>query len=262
MRIGINRVFYVFGGIACVIGISAGLIFAYDLVTQADYFTTSRIDISGNHRLSEKTVLTLAQIDSRVNIFSVNLFLTRKRLSAHPWVASARVVRKTPKRLMIHITEHTPLALIDLGRKFMMNADGDIFKEASAADRTLIPVVEGLTYADIQSQGKPNGLPFRAVMAVLRLGQKPGSVLRNRKIQKIHVDRQLGLTLYAFGDTAAIKLGYNDYPEKYRRLSKVLSFCRKKEKFRQLHAIDLNNVNRIVVYPVRAETGNDDKKEA
>ena len=262
MRIGIYRVFFVLGGIVGVIGVSVGLIFAYDVVTQADYFTADRIDISGIHRLSEKAVLKQAQIDPGVNIFSVNLFLTRKHLLAHPWVASAKVVRKAPNRLMIHITEHIPLALIDLGRKFIINTDGEIFKENSESDRMHMPVVEGLTYSDIQSPGKPNGLPFSAVMEVLRLGQKPGSVLSNRKIQKIHVDRQLGLTFYAFGDTAAIKLGYNDYPEKYRRLSKVLAFCRKKEGFRQLRAIDLNNVNRIVVYPVRAETGDDDKKEA
>jgi len=262
MRMGINRVLYVFGGIVGVIGMSAGLIFAYDMVTQSDYFTADRIDISGNRRLSEKAVIAQAQVDPGINIFSVNLFLTRKRLLAHPWVASAKVVRKAPNRLMIHITEHIPLALIDLGRKFIINTDGEIFKEKSVSDRMNMPVVEGLAYSDIQSPGKPNGLPFKAVMAVLRLGQKPGSVLSNRKIQKIHVDRQMGLTLYAFGDTAAIKLGYNDYPEKYLRLSKVLAFCRKGEGFRQLRAIDLNNANRIVVYPVRAETGDDDKKES
>lgn len=256
------RAFYVFAGLAGVIGMSIGLIFSYDAITQADCFTATRIEISGNRLLSEKTVLRQAQVKPGVNIFSVNLFLARKRLEAHPWVASAKVARKVPNRLIIHIAEHIPLARIDLGRKFIINTHGDIFKEQTVSDRMNMPVIEGLTYSDIQSPEKPTGLPFKAAMEVLRLGQKSGSVLNNRKIQKIHVDRQTGLTLYAFGDTAAIKLGYNDYSEKYLHLGKVLAFCRNKKEFKQLRTIDLNNVDRIVVCPAPLETGSDDKKEA
>ena len=99
-------------------------------------------------------------------------------------------------------------------------------------------------------------------MTVLTLGRKPGSVLSNRRIRTIQVDRQLGVSLYTFDNSAAIKLGYSDYAQKYRRLEKILAFCRKNERFKQLRFIDLNNANRIVVDPAGAGTPDDAQREA
>ena len=253
---------YLVAGMAGLFAMSVGLIFAYDLVTQMDYFAARGIDIVGNRRLAEQEILRQAGLRPGINIFSVNLFLARKRLQAHPWVASANVVRRMPDGLTIRITEHIPLALIDLGRTFILNTKGEIFEEKAPSPGLHLPVVRGLAYFDIQSDGHSEKDPFNAVLSVLRLGQNPETVLGNPRIRSIQVDRQLGLTLYPFGDTAAIHLGYSDYPEKYRRLEKVLAFCRQRERFRRLHFIDVNNVNRIVVHPVGAGAAGDDKREA
>jgi len=258
----IRRGFCLIAGIAWVAGMSAGLIFAYDVVTQTDHFAAQRIEIVGNHRLSEPEIFTQTGLTPGVNIFSVNLFLVRKRLQSHPWVASAKVNRKIPNGLTIQITEHVPLALIDLGRTFILNTKGEIFTEKTGAIQPHLPVVQGLTYADIHSSGHGMEDPFEAVMTVLMLGRKPQGALNNRRIQRIQVDMQLGLTLYTLDDTAAIQLGFSDYLEKYHRLEKVLAYCRKKERFRKLRFIDVNNVNRIVVHPVSSEAAGDDQREA
>ncbi len=262
MRKRIRQGVYLLAGIVWVIGMSAGLIFAYDLVTQTGYFAAHRIDVVGHHRLSRQEVLKQAGLRPGVNIFSVNLFLIRKRLQAHAWVASVKMVRQVPNRLTIHISEHVPLARIDLGRIFILNTKGEIFTEESGAGRLRLPVVNGLAYSDIHSPGYSGKDPFRAVMTVLTLGRKPGSVLSNRRVRTIQVDRQLGVSLYTFDNSAAIKLGYSDYPQKYRRLEKILAFCRKKERFKQLRFIDVNNANRIVVHPACAGTSDDAQREA
>ncbi len=261
-RNGLRSGLYFFLSVAWLFGMSAGLIFAYDIITQTDYFAAHQIDIVGNDRLSESEVIRQADLSPGVNIFSINLTLIRKQLLAHPWVASAKVVRKIPNRLLIQISEHVPLALIDLGRTFILNTEGEIFIEKSGLGGLDLPEVQGLSYSDIQSGGDPERDPLRAVMTVLKLGRKPGNVLSNRRIRIIQVDRQLGLTLYTFGDTAAIKLGYSDYPEKVRRLEKVLAFCGKNKRFKQLRFIDVNNVNRIVVHPIGGEATGGDEREA
>ena len=84
-------------------------------------------------------------------------------------------------------------------------------------------------------------------MAVLKLGLQSNSIIANRDIKSIHVDKDIGLTVYADNHLGALKLGYGDYSDKYKRLEEVLSYLEKKEKISAMKSIDLNNPDRIVV---------------
>jgi cell division protein FtsQ len=75
------------------------------------------------------------------------------------------------------------------------------------------------------------------------------------------VDREIGLTVYAFDRIKAIKIGYDDYTDKYAKLKNVLLFLKKGDGFSHLESIDLNNLNRIVVNPIRIESPAEDHKE-
>ncbi|MEE8480376.1 MAG: hypothetical protein V3T59_03955, partial [Desulfobacterales bacterium] len=91
------------------------------------------------------------------------------------------------------------------------------------------------------------------VMNVLQFGQNPESILYNRLIKKIHVDREIGLTLYAFNPIKAIKIGYDNYPGKYDRLKSVFLYLKNKQNFSGFNSIDLINLNRIVLNSVHIE---------
>jgi len=100
---------------------------------------------------------------------------------------------------------------------------------------------------------KPSA-PFQAVMRVLQLGGKKGSILPNRDVKKIQVDRQIGLTIHAFNLGQTINLGFNDYVGKYRMLSKLFSYLKRNRGISDFERIDLNNLQRIVVNPIRIES--------
>lgn len=243
-------------GVGIVTGMSYVFIFCYDFLTQCDFFRAENVIVTGAHRLLPKQVITQARIDPGVNILSINLSLARKRLLAHPWIAEAEVRRELPNRIHIRICEQKPLAILDLGRKFIINSHGEIFKEWVASDPDNLPIISGLEFSDINVSGKPGSIPFKAVMDVLQLGQKSGSILPNRLIKRIQVDREIGLTLYTHDDVnankiKAIKIGYNNYSNKYDKLKEVLFYLKRKRGFSDLDSIDLNNSNRIVVNPVR-----------
>ena len=84
-------------------------------------------------------------------------------------------------------------------------------------------------------------------MTVLKLGKNKSSILTNKKIRKIEVDKDIGLTIHAGNNLGALKLGYDDYPSKYKRLQEVLFYLKKNQNIPILNSIDLNNPNRIVV---------------
>jgi len=233
--------------------ISFVAIFGYDFLTQCAYFKAQNLIVTGTERLAATHVLKHAQIKKGENILSLNLSTARKRLLAHSWIAEAEVSRELPSNIHIRIKEHKPVAVIDLGRKFLINTKGEIFKEVSASDQDDLPIISGLEFSDINVKGESRSLPFDAVMDILHLGQKPNSVIPNSLIKNIKVDREIGLTIYApyfeSGLINSIKIGYHDYASKYAGLKYVISYIKNKPKFLRLESIDLNNLNRIVVNP-------------
>jgi len=223
-------------------------------LTQCDYFRAEKLVVTGTDRLSEKQVLEQAHIKKGINIISVNLSMARKRLLAHSWITEAEVGRDLPSGINIKIKEHKPIAILDLGRKFLINTSGEIFKEMAVSDPDQLPIISGLAFSDINTRDKPRSIPFNAVMNVLELGQKCKSVLPHKLIKKIQVDREMGLTIYAFDRIKEIKIGYNDYPNKYNKLKNILAHLKKRQGFSHLESIDLNNLNRIVIHPTKKES--------
>ncbi len=261
---GLKRMFFKAAaglGILCII--STGFVLIYDLIIQCDYFKAKSLTITGNHMFSDKEIISQADLKKGVNIFSVNLSIVEKRLLAHPWIDEADISRELPSGMNIRIKEHTAVAIVDFGRRFLINNKGKIFKEFSVRDPGVLPIIKGLRYSDISitpkkrshGSGKSNmalymkerGNPFDAVMDVLRLGQRAESVLPNKLIRKIMVDREIGITIYAFNKIKEIKLGYKDYADKYDLLKKVLLYINNLNNFQDPVSIDLNNFNRVVV---------------
>ena len=247
--------------IAALVFVSFVFVLSYDFLTQCDYFRAASLVVSGADKLSEEEGLQQARIKKGLNILSVNLSMTRKRLLAHSWIAEAEVSREPPSGINISIKEHKPFAVLDLGRKFLIDARGEIFKEMTASDPDNLPIISGLEFSDINVQGQPRSMPFNAVMKVLELGQKSESVLPYRLIKRIQVDREIGLSIYAFDRIKAIKIGYNNYSSKYAHLKKVLLYLQKRDGFSRLESIDLNNLDRIVVNPMSVESPAGDHKE-
>ena len=236
-------------------------IFIHDMLTQSDYFKVDKLAIQGNRRLTDSQIVRQARIEKENNILAVNLALVRKRLLAHPWIAEAEVSREIPSVLHIRITEHSPLAVVDVGHKFLINRRGVIFKVWDAADPANLPIITGLKPSDLAVFGQyvvqenknipQQTAPFKAVMQVLHLGMEQDSILPNQKIRRIRVDRQTGITVYAFDKIKAIYLGYSDYVSKYHMLSNLFSYFKRHRSISDFDRIDLNNIHRVVVNPVK-----------
>jgi cell division septal protein FtsQ len=244
-----------------VLGMSAAFIFAYDVVTQSDYFRVNQIEIIGARRLSAEEICRRARIKKGTNIFSTNLAQAKKRLLAHPWIAEAGIHLRPPNHIQMVITEHVPLAFIVLDRIYIMNRRGELFKEKSKLDLFRLPVVYGLEFRDLNLPDKPHRPSFQAVMEVLTLGGNPDCVLSNRAIKEIHVDREIGLTVYAFKSKVAIRLGYSDYAGKYVRLKRTLSYLRESKAYEGARYIDMNNAKRVVVKPVAPDENGTEYQE-
>ncbi len=251
--------------IFCIVSVpamSAVFIFGHDLMTQSGYFECKQVIIEGAETLSAQQVRDQAEIRDKMNILSFNIFTARKKLLANPWIQEARVGLVFPDTITVRITEHKPLAILDLGDKFILNTEGIIFKRLEPDDHQNIPVVSGLSYADVRTKQNAGSVRFNSVMEVLRLGEEPESVVPNQEIRRIAVDRQIGISLHTSDQEKLIKLGFENYSAKYVQLKKVIAQLKEQYSFYDFNYIDLINPDRIVVYPVKNELEANQKGEA
>ena len=252
--------------------LSALFLFLYVKMTEWNYFDAKQVLVKGNSRISEEAVLIQAGIELGTNLASLNLSAVRKRLLAHPWIEEAQVEWRVPSAVSINIKEHQPLAIFDIGRKYTVDVHGKIFKEWDGTEPEHLPTVEGLKFSDLRISSASHSIPFNTVMNVLVSGKTSDCVIPNEMVQRILVDRELGITLFVEPNEkifyiSEIQLGYEDYPRKYERLRDLLVYLKHQRNEVMIHSVNLNNPNRIVIAPINIESPNkddlneDDKEE-
>jgi cell division protein FtsQ len=257
-------------------GTSLLLILAYDTVTQSSYFEAKMITVEGTRELSKGKVLELAGLKLGDNILSVNVHTLRDRLMANPWIAAADIERTLPDAIHIQIRERVPMAIVDLERLFYLDENGAIFKLAESSDKARVPIVTGLSLSAFDLSDPWRSPLFGAVMDVLRLSRGHDSVIPFESLHRVHVDRDMGLTLFATlepysppalpicmpalastaggggpagPNPAAIKVGFGSYESKFSRLRDIVSYLKRDSGFLNLQFVDLDDTDRIVVKP-------------
>jgi cell division protein FtsQ len=258
------RMVWTLRSIAAVAGlilISLVFIFTYDVFTQVDYFKARSLKVTGNRRLSDQQVIEQAAIGKQANILALNLPQVRKRLLAHPWIAEAQVARVVPSEIRIRVTEYEPLAIVELDQPYYANREGILFKVLEPSDPLDLPLVTGLTLADIPLGRYPASAQFEAAIQILENCQTPDAILPGLSLERIHVDGDIGLTLFAKDPQRQIQLGFGSYPQKWKTLKLILTQLTGRIAFSQLSAIDLNDLDRIVVTPSSSEVSDKQAKE-
>jgi cell division protein FtsQ len=227
-------------------------VFIYDFFVQTTHFQARRIDVLGLQRLTRQQVLNIAGIGPKVNILSVNLTTLRKRLLAEPWIKDATIKRKIPSELSIQIREEIPLAVLQLqnNQRYLINTAGEVFKRQQKSDLIDLPLVTGLTAADLPIPPHRRTDSFQAVMTLFRLGEKKNSPLPIKEMQQVALDREIGITVVTGDKSRTIKLGFGHYQKKIDVLGRFMARLPKIKRFSDVRVIDLFDTDRIVITPV------------
>jgi cell division protein FtsQ len=118
----------------------------YAKVMGSERLKVQKVEVRGGHFLSEGEVRELLGPAVGENILGLDIEALKARLRASPWVADATVSRTLPDTLRVSIHERVPLALAEIDRLYLMDADGgliDIYGPRTAAFD--LPIVRGLS---------------------------------------------------------------------------------------------------------------------
>ena len=258
-RFGVRKVLI---GVVGSFVLSLMFIFCHDTITQLAYFKANHVEVKGNSRLSREDVLTIAQISQTPNILAVNRLIARKRLQDHPWIVNADVIRELPNRLAIRIQEYIPIAVLEIGTRYLMDSDGHVFKEAAESEGDGLPLVSGLDLTDLD-MNQSESTVFSSVLAILKIGKAPNAIMPNQNIYRIIVDRDVGVTLVVREPIRALKiqtisLGLSDFAKKFRSLDLMIGYLKKTHFTDAVEHIDMTDIRRIVIRPAAPETASTD----
>jgi POTRA domain-containing FtsQ-type protein/cell division protein FtsQ len=200
---------------------------AYAKVMASERLKVRHLEVRGGRFLSEGEVRELLGPAVGENILGLDL--------AAPWVADALVSRTLPDTLRVEIRERLPLALAEVERLYLMDADGalvDIYGPRTAAFD--LPIVRGL------GRLEPEARRDRA--------QRAGALLQDlgdlaEEVSEVTVDEFGDLRVVLRGPGEVLRLG----PPPYRKRFLTFLSLRKelKERCPQAEYFDLRFAGRI-----------------
>jgi len=111
----------------------------------APAFHVSRIDVSGNRRLTTAQVVAAAGLEHPGSVFQVDPGELRRRLTATTWVRAASVSAELPDRVRISVDEWQPSAVYRAagGPGWYLSAEAVVLGPASDADAGGLLAIDG-----------------------------------------------------------------------------------------------------------------------
>jgi cell division protein FtsQ len=206
--------------------------------------SVARIQVNGCKHLQPESVIQQAGIHPGDNILCLDLAEISRRVSSHPWVASAVIIRDIPDAIRIEIVEREPFALVRGRAFYLVDPQGRAFVQAFPAEYPGLPIISGM---DAASVGPGWEVPQEAMTLLSALYRDCQDYLPWRLISEIQYVPAMGLKLYTLRGGIAITLGTGDYAARMARLGRVLRHLEERGLDHQLRGVDLAYRDRLFV---------------
>ncbi|MBD3314690.1 MAG: FtsQ-type POTRA domain-containing protein, partial [Chitinivibrionales bacterium] len=106
---------------------------AITMAARAELFKIDKVVVKGTDQLDDVQVLAEAAIDTGASMLRLKVSEVRERLCRNVRVSRVKIMRLPPGKVTVRITERKPIALVNLGAVYQVDADG-----------VLLPLTRGL----------------------------------------------------------------------------------------------------------------------
>jgi cell division septal protein FtsQ len=202
------------------------------------------VEVEGGRKIPKETLLSLTMMEGMPNLFSVKLKEVVKRLEAHPWIEQVRVRKVFPYKIVIQVEERKPMAIIQLEELYYIDTRGEIFTPVGDRDEYNYPYVTGLTRRVLEKDPEEAKRLIAKALELLRIVSQE-KVAPLEDISEIHMERAFGIQCFTKAEGVEVKMGWEDFEEKLKRLPLVWSDLRKRG-FSAI-SIDCSDLRRMVV---------------
>jgi len=228
--------------LSATVALSLGYVYFYSVLVSMPYFQIREVSVRGLRELTEKDILTSADIKLSQNILAVNTDAVVRRIRANQWVENVYVGRELPGKLVLEVHERTPLALVKKADDlYLMDVKGFVFKRLGKSDEVDLPVITGL------AEKEPTGSPL--LLSTLQLlktmtGSEEYSYLGI--VSEVNIDSVFGISLI-FDKGLYLKLGVDDFESKLRKLKTVLADLENRGMKSGYLCVDLSDKSKVTI---------------
>ena len=139
------------------------------------------------------------------------------------------------------------MAIVQLEELYYIDTQGEIFSPVGDRDEYNYPYLTGLTRRVLEIDPVEGKRLIAKALEFLRIvGQEKSPPLG--EISEIHMEEAFGIHCFTKGEGVEIKMGWEDFGEKLRRLSLIWSDLRKRGF--SVTSIDCSDLKRMVVKKV------------
>jgi cell division protein FtsQ len=237
---GLLKVLFLIAGIAV---ISLSFVFLYYYLLSSPYMKLKQVEMEGVDRKIRQELIEICNLNSDLSLLELNLNELREKMESHPWIRSAKLIRRFPHTLIVQAEKESPSALVLLEKVSYMNRWGEIFTQVKEWEDMDFPIITGVSGKD------PKALKEKLEMAslILKVLKPEKGLWSLNRLSEIHVNRNGRLSIYFNHMNAEIKLMPCDLQGKIDGLKKVEEHLRSTGRIDQVTSINLNHVDGALV---------------
>ncbi len=219
----------------------------YVHLLEDSFFRVKEVEVRGCRKISERSILSLAKIEGMPNLFTLSLKEISERVETHPWVDQVTLRKVFPHRVLILIEERRPIAILQLEEPFYIDGKGVIFSRVGDRDEYNFPMLTGLSRQTLdQDPALAKQLIINALEFLKIMNQERTPPLE--EISEIRMEKVFGIRCFTMSEGVEVKMGWDQYGEKLRRLSLIWSDLQKRGIVAS--SIDCRDIKRMVVRTV------------
>lgn len=132
--------------------------FGVRTIVNSDFFSVTRVEISGIERAHRDTIERIVNAEAAENsAWTADLASVKERIEKLTFVRSASVSRWLPNSIIVSIEEHKPAAVVRMKKgEFLVTKDGVVLTEAAGAEPGLPVAMIGWDEEKSQTADKEN----------------------------------------------------------------------------------------------------------
>jgi cell division protein FtsQ len=123
-----------------------------------------KVNVEGNHFLTEEEVVKAAALPTGENMFRLDLEKAGNNIKTLSWVERVFIERRLPRSVLVSVKERQPVALLDNGLLFGLDAQGRVLPPSNELVRVDLPLVSGVSFP---AEGNGTTLSAQAVRPAL-----------------------------------------------------------------------------------------------
>jgi Cell division septal protein len=132
-------------------------------------FAIKEYIVRGNQGVSTEDILLTARLDHYKNFFQVNPAAIQHEILRNPKIASVKVVRVFPSKILITVKEREPLCLLlYLGNYLVIGEDSVVMDIKDEGAPFNLPIISGVKYQKMKVGEKVKAPDFAVALEILK----------------------------------------------------------------------------------------------